>query len=47
MNCYGQTTEGVKFGKVDRKVLGFVRDWNLHLDEYIFTMQKKLAEILY
>ena len=30
-----------------QKPLGFVRDWNLHLDEYISTMQKKLAEILY
>ena len=44
MNCYGQTTEGVKFGKVKNKKF---LDLNLHLDEYIFTMQKKLAEILY
>ena len=46
MNCCEQTSEGLKFGKVKKKLLGIVIHRNLRFDEYILSQCKKAGKKL-
>ena len=46
MNCFGQTSEGVKWESEKVKLLGILIDRNLRFDEYVLSQCNKAGKKL-